>query len=231
MKTIKFFLLSILSTFIAILSLRGAIISLNHITTDFLTTSDKVIYNFSLTFAIQAVILVAIALFFISITVACIQLTHKYYLKGNIERRNRELLKHLADEKYNELVNKLRNAHSTEIKGVYIKEYLYDKTKASWESKTSDMIVEGNKAHEQMEAYMEATKLVSNKDLLNARTGTGKSSNIANTLTKAKKEIILERDTYEPLEFDPITKACQDDLVKKIKTLKQDPISGDFYIK
>jgi len=124
MKTIKFTLLGLLSLFISVLLLRYAVISLSYITTDFTTINSKDILNFGLTFAIQAIVLVAIALFALTVMVSCFSLTRKYYIKGSIDRRNAELLKHIEDEKYQELCDKLRQADSIEEREKYITDYL-----------------------------------------------------------------------------------------------------------
>lgn len=124
MKTIKFSLLGLLFLFISILLLKYAVISFNYITTDFTTASTKDIYNFGLTFAIQAVILSGLSFTCIATFIACMQLTIKYYNISAKIRRDNALLKHLEEEKYNDLVDKLRSTNDTVLKHEYIQEYL-----------------------------------------------------------------------------------------------------------
>lgn len=124
MKTIKFFLTGVLSLFVTVLLLRYAVLSLQYMTNEFTTIDSKDIYNFGFTFAIQAIILVALAFSSIAFAIASFKLTSKYYHIGAKAKRERQLLKHIEDEKYNELITKLRSTNDIATKSRYIDEYL-----------------------------------------------------------------------------------------------------------
>lgn len=131
MKTIKFTLFALIALLVAVLSLKYTVVSLQYITTDFITTDSKELVNFGLTFAIQAIVLAGLSGITLSIFVACIQLAIKYYHISAKVRRDKALINHIEDERYNELVNKLRNTKTIDLKREYIDEYLnYDKNKA-----------------------------------------------------------------------------------------------------
>jgi len=205
MKTIKLSLLGILYLFISVLLLRYAVISINYITTFFTTTSDKEPINFGITFAVQGTILIALALLCIANAIKAFTLSYTYYIKWKLDYRNRQLIKYNEEEKYNDLCKLLRNTSSTDKKEELINEFL--------NPKHADL-------KERIKRWLEYSRIAepvtpneSYKDMSNrtARVKTTQEA-IKDKLTNAKKEIVLERDTYEPIGFDPITKACQDDL-------------------
>lgn len=124
MKTIKFTLFGLIALLVAVLSIKYAVVSLHYTTTDFTTIDTKDIYNFGLTFAIQAILLTAFGLFAIAVAVGAFQLAIKYYHISAKIRRDMALMKHIEEERYNELVNKLRATDSLDKKREYIDEYL-----------------------------------------------------------------------------------------------------------
>lgn len=124
MKTIKFTLFGLIALLVAVLSLKYTVVSLQYITTDFITTDSKELVNFGLTFAIQAIVLAGLSGITLATFIACIQLAIKYYHVDAKIRRDKALLNHIEEERYNELVNKLRNTKTIDLKREYIDEYL-----------------------------------------------------------------------------------------------------------
>src|SRR6478736_10426103 len=124
MKTIKLSLLGILYLIITVFLIRYAVITINYITTDFTTTNTKELVNFGLTFAIQSIILIALALICIAEAIGCFSTSYSYYFKWKTDYRNRELLKHIEEQKYEKICANIRSTNDITIKKQYIDEYL-----------------------------------------------------------------------------------------------------------
>lgn len=208
MKTIKLSLLGILYLFISVLLLRYAVISLNYITTDFITTSSKDILNFGVTFGAQSIILIALALLCIANAISAFTTSYNYYTKWKLDYRNRQLIKYNEEEKYNDLCKLLRDTSSTDKKEELINEFLDTKKSKGY----VNAYIQGLNAHKEIDEYIKSLKLSTNKEGVTisgfenmpnrmARTKTRHNA-IKDVVTKAKEEIVIERDTFDPLGFE-----------------------------
>lgn len=146
MKTIKYFLLGLLSLFITVLLIKYAVISFNYIIIDFQPVGSTDVYNFGLTFFIQCVLLLILASASLTTSLASFSLSHKYYQKWCNTRRDLQLFKHIKDEKYNEVCKNISKASNSVVKEALLKNYLYDtplfKEKIE---KTNDIVNRNNK--------------------------------------------------------------------------------------
>lgn len=171
MKTIKFTLFGLLSLLIAVLLFKYAIMSLNYITIDFITPEDKGIHNFGLTFAIQSIVLTTLAFIALATMLGSFQLAIKYYHISAKERRNKQLLNHLDNERYNELISKLRSTNSIDKKKDYIDEYLNsDNKKTLFKNSLSNFInlIKDKRMEEQKRKQEAATNtMVAERDTFN----------------------------------------------------------------
>jgi len=181
MKTIKLSLIGLLSLFITVLLIKYAVLSYNNITTDFQPLGTTEVYNFGITFLFQCILLLSLAI--ISFTFAIVSFTqaNKHYKLWCTKRKIMQLVNHIDEEEYNEVIKKIERASNTLVKKVHVYDYLKNKNKPL--KNTADIVKENNNNMARDIAL--ATEPVLPKKAF-----------------KIPADIIPERDTYNPIEFE-----------------------------
>jgi len=196
MKTIKLSLIGILSLFITVLLLKYAVISYQYITIDFTTIGSTEVYNFGITFLIQCILLLSLSIIAFGFTIVSFTQANKYYKLWCTKRKVMQLVNHIDEEEYNEVVKNVEKASNTLVKKEHVHNYLNKHRKAL----VTNAGIQAKSAEEQLRKTDDIVKENNN------RIAKRVSLDDAIKMAKAAPNIIPERDTYqapEDIQFIP----------------------------
>jgi len=184
MKTIKYIILGIFSLFITVLLLKFTVTSYNYITIDFQPVDTTEVYNFGLTFFIQTIVLLAISFLSILNSIACFALASKYYKQWCRVRRNNQLLRHIEQEKYEQLITRISKTNIIEEKEDYVNNFLFT-----------------NKGRVKDNAYTQS--LNATNDIVKAYNKKLERTTLEEALKRVKEYPNISQAGYKSIEFEP----------------------------
>ena len=125
MKTIKYFLTSVFTLLLAIVSIIYSVSLISTSTTLYTKLGDTTPITFTATFVFTGIILVAIGFLLITVSYTSFSISRKYYLNYLTNRRDRDIKSNLENEKYMQFYKDLQDSPTLELKEIVYKNFYY----------------------------------------------------------------------------------------------------------
>ena len=125
MKTIKYFLTSVFTLLLAIVSIIYSVSLISTSTTLYTKLGDTTPITFTATFVFTGIILVAIGFLLITVSYTSFSISRKYYLNYLTNKRDRDIKSNLENEKYMQFYKDLQDSPTLELKEIVYKNFYY----------------------------------------------------------------------------------------------------------